>query len=220
MVDRMNSSFPNRWSSSYPNWKQQQQLFLSIFCFKLQNKTKHEAEWAAIIPLQTHAVEMTSGWRRCDVMTSHRRQATSCARWVRWPHYSKTETSYIFITFLPRISKITDISKQLFWDQRKYFEISLVWYEFRLWEATVLSCCPVNQRTVYIKGRGTFHYIYPNMLKYWNTWKPSISIPMNYTWNALSRKKKEKNNVFMLLQIRRGNGIILKKDSLFCRRKN
>ena len=39
-VNRMNSSSPNRWSFSYPNWKGQQHLFLPIFYFKLQNRTK------------------------------------------------------------------------------------------------------------------------------------------------------------------------------------
>ena len=39
-VYRMHSSFPNRWSFSYHNCKQQQHIFLPIFCFKLQKQTK------------------------------------------------------------------------------------------------------------------------------------------------------------------------------------
>ena len=40
-VNRMNSSFPNRWSFSYPNCKQQQHLFylFSSLNYRKQNKT-------------------------------------------------------------------------------------------------------------------------------------------------------------------------------------
>ena len=42
-VSRMNSSFPNRWSFNYLNWKQQIQLLSPIFYFILQYRTKQEA---------------------------------------------------------------------------------------------------------------------------------------------------------------------------------
>ena len=50
-INRINSSSLHRWSFSYCRWKQKQHLFLHIFCFYLQSKTKQAADWEAVIQL-------------------------------------------------------------------------------------------------------------------------------------------------------------------------
>ena len=41
MVNRMNSSFPNRWLFSYPNLNSSS-IYFYLLCFKLQNKTNRK----------------------------------------------------------------------------------------------------------------------------------------------------------------------------------